>query len=358
MKSWSWVLLIILTILIKWVSLYPSWVERNYTYGLYPLVSRIQRFLLGWIPFSIGDLFYTFLILVVIFRIYKFFRLLFRKQLTKKFFILAMQQGIFLFLFIYVSFNIAWGLNYNREGIAKQLGLTVKKYNKEELDQLCVKIRERLNFYAARVDTIKRQDLRKRNALFHEATLTYRIADDSLEYLAYRPQSLKPSLVGFLGNYIGFQGYYNPFTGEGQVKTSIPLFMHPFVTCHEIAHQVGYAKENEANFVGFLAARFSTSADFRYSAYFDVYQYAIREMYFQDSARARSLDSSLHPLVVRDRSEYARYLKKIANRIVPFMLRVYDSYLRMNNQPKGYRTYNEVVTWLIAYYKKYGIDAL
>ena len=94
--------------------------------------------------------------------------------------------------------------------------------------------------------------------------------------------------------------------------------------------------------------------DFRYSAYYDVYQYAIREMYASNFKRAIALDSTLHPLVKRDRSEFAGYMNKMKNPVAPFMLRMYDGYLRMNNQPKGYRTYNEVVTWLIAYYKKVG----
>src|SRR5262245_52492573 len=126
MKSWSWVLLIILTILIKWVSLYPGWVERNYTYGIYPLVSKVQRFLFGWIPFSIGDLFYGFLILVVLFRVGRFFNYLFRKKLTRKYFSAALQQAIFLFLLVYVMFNLLWGLNYNRGGVAYQFGLSEK----------------------------------------------------------------------------------------------------------------------------------------------------------------------------------------------------------------------------------------
>ena len=108
MKSWSWVLLIGLTIAIKWVSLYPDWVERNYTYGVYPTISKVLRILFGWLPFSFGDLFYVFLGLVIIFRVVKFFRLLFRRQLTRGYFIMALQQAIFLFLMIYVSFNLLW----------------------------------------------------------------------------------------------------------------------------------------------------------------------------------------------------------------------------------------------------------
>src|SRR5215510_12848484 len=136
MKSWSWVLLIILAIAIKWVSLYPDWVEKNYTYGLYPLISNIQRFLFGWIPFSIGDLFYAFLILVIIVKTIQFFKLVFKKKLNRKYFIAGLQQIIFFFLFLYVIFNLFWGLNYNRKGIAYQLDLQMKQYDLGELDSL------------------------------------------------------------------------------------------------------------------------------------------------------------------------------------------------------------------------------
>ena len=359
MKSWSWVVLVVLTIAIKWVSLYPGWVETNYTYGVYPVVSQALRFLFGWIPFSIGDLFYAFVILILLFRVGKFFRLLFKKQLTRAYFGLALRQTIFLFLLVYVAFNVLWGLNYNRHGISQQLQLDVRSYTTSDLDTLCVALQQKVNYYAAQVDTLKREAyLEKKKNLFHEASASYAVVKDRYPFLAYPIHSMKTSMVGFLGKYVGFQGYYNPFTGEGQVKASIPNFLQPFVTCHEIAHQLGYAKENEANFVGYLAARESASIDFRYSAYYDVYQYAFREYLRSDIKKGIALDSTLHPIAKRDRREYARYLHKMENSIAPMMLKMYDGYLKMNNQPKGYRTYNEVVTWLVAYYKKYGVDAL
>jgi Protein of unknown function (DUF3810) len=359
MKSWSWVLLIICTILIKWASLYPDWVERYYTYGIFPLIATVQRFLFGWIPFSIGDLFYAFLILVVIFRTVRFFKLLFQKKLTRRYFASGLQQAIFFFLFIYVFFNLLWGLNYNRRGIANQMGLDVKQYSTADLDTLCRSLQQKLNYYAAGVDTVHREEyLRKKRNLFREAGATFDAAEKKYSFLSYHPRSIKTSLVGFLGSYIGFLGYYNPFSGEGQIKASIPLFLHPFVSCHEIAHQLGYAKENEANFAGYLACKESPSADFRYSVYYDMYSYAIGDLLRSDFKKAISIDSSLHTIARRDRREYAKYMHRIQNRIAPFMLKMYDSYLKMNNQPKGQRSYNEVITWLIAYYKKYGIEAL
>jgi Protein of unknown function (DUF3810) len=359
MKSWSWVLLVILTLLIKWASLYPDWVEKNYTYGIYPIISKVQRFLFGWIPFSIGDLFYAFLILVILLRTYRFFKLLFKKKLTRAYFASGLQQAIFFFLFIYVSFNLLWGLNYNRRGVAGQLALDVKTYSTADLDTLCRSLQSKLNYYAAQVDTSLRQEhiKRKRN-LFREADATFDAAGKKYSFLSYQPKSIKSSLVGFLGSYIGFYGYYNPYSGEGQIKTSVPLFLQPFVSCHEIAHQVGYAKENEANFAGYLACKESSSVDFLYSVYYDMYNYAIGDMYRGDFKNAISIDSSLHQLVNRDRRELARYSYRIRNRVAPIMLKMYGNFLKMNNQPKGQRSYNEVVTWLVAYYKKYGTAAL
>lgn len=359
MKSWGWVLLIVLTIGIKWISLYPDWIEKNYTYGLYPVISKVQRFIFGWMPFSFGDLLYAVLVSLLIYRMFLFLKRLFTKKINRAYLINLLQKSIFLFLLIYVLFNLLWGLNYNRQGVAGQFDLTIKKYSNADLEALCNTLQAKLNHYASQVDTLKREKYYgKTKNLFIEAKATYQNAEKKFSFLNYQPPSIKSSMLGFLGKYVGFQGYYNPFTGEGQIKRSIPTFLQPFVVCHEIAHQLGYAKENEANFAGFLAARESASVDFRYSAYYDVYAYAMREMYMQDFKKGLLIDSTLHPLVKRDRKEYARYLFKMQNRVAPFMLKMYDGYLRMNNQPKGYRTYDEVVTWLIAYYKKYGISSL
>src|SRR5687768_3020220 len=125
MKSWSWVLLIIFSILIKWASWYPGWVETNYSRGIYPLIAKVQRFLFVWIPFSVGDLFYAFLIIVLLYKIAMFFKVLVKGKMTRSYFVGALQQGIFILLFLYVFFNLLWGLNYNRLSIAHQLNLDV-----------------------------------------------------------------------------------------------------------------------------------------------------------------------------------------------------------------------------------------
>jgi hypothetical protein len=358
MKSWSWVLLIILTILIKWASWYPVWVEHYYTYGIYPAISYVQRLLFGWMPISIGDLFYCFVIIIIIYKLYRFFRLVFKKQFTRQYLTAGLQQGIFFILFVYVCFNLLWGLNYNRQGISVQLGIQVKRYNMEELNTLTYTLLKKLNEYADQVTEAQRDSFNKKSRLFILSSDAYKQVSAQYPFLKYNPVSVKPSLFSYLGNYLGFQGYYNPFSGEAQANTTIPRFSEPFVTAHEIAHQLGYAKENEANFVAFLASRNSPSPVLKYSLYFDMYNYAIGEVYRRDTAAARIFQQNLHPQAVKDIKEYREFYRQYRNPVEPIIMWAYGHYLKANNQPGGKQTYNEVVAWLIAYYKKFGVTAL
>jgi hypothetical protein len=358
MKSWSWVLLIVFTILIKWASWYPGWVERNYSQGVYPVISKVQRFLFGWVSFSIGDLFYAFLIVIICYKVFKFFRLLFWGKLNRRYFVAALQQGIFIFLFLYVFFNLLWGLNYNRRGIAYQLDLDVKQYSLADLDTLTTVIQNRANYYAGFVTEEQRDSFDTKNRLFKSAVEAFNEVAKKYSFLTYKPKSIKPSLFSYLGNYLGFQGYYNPFSGEGQVNTTVPRFLEPYVTTHEIAHQLGYGKENEANFVGFLACRAYNSNAFRYSVYYDMYRYALGEVYSRDTVLAKSFQQKAHPQVLKDQKEFRDFYRRYRNPIEPIIMWGYGQFLKANNQPAGKRSYNEVVAWLIAYYKKFGVEAL
>ena len=153
---------------------------------------------------------------------------------------------------------------------------------------------------------------------------------------------------------MGFSGYYNPFSGEAQANTTVPLFIQPFISCHEIGHQLGYAKESEANFAGFLSASSSVDPVFRYSAYFDLYLYGRRYLYLADSTKGKQLDSALNPGVKKDIRELREFVKRHANPIEEIIDFVYGHYLKANEQPSGRVSYSEVIVWAIAFHKKYG----
>lgn len=358
MKAWSWILLIILVLLIKFASTQPLWVEANYSAGIYPVISKIQRSVFGWMPFSIGDLFYAFLVIIILVKTWQLIRVLARKQFNKDYLLSGLKQVIFFFLFVYVLFYGLWGLNYSRMGIANQLGLEVREFSQQTLDSLIMTLQAKLNYYARRVDTSKRDSTHKRQLLFRKGEEAYLAAAQKYSFLHYSPKSIKPSLYSLIGHIIGFTGYYNPFSGEAQINTDVPKFLHPFIITHEIGHQLGYAKENEANFTAFLACRTVNDNDLCYSIYYEMYFYAVREMFRFDINQAICYREALDTIVKKDYREWVSYLTRKKNFIEPLMSRFYDSYLKANNQPLGKETYNQVVAWLIAYSKKFGKEAL
>ena len=172
--------------------------------------------------------------------------------------------------------------------------------------------------------------------------------------IKYHTISIKPSMWGWLGNYTGFTGYYNPFTGEAQVNTTVPEFLQPYIACHEVAHQLGYAKEMEANFVGYLAASASQDTLFHYSVYLDLFFYSNRNLYGNDSAGAKSFAMQLLPSVKADIKEWKDFNRRHKNPIEPVIRWVYGKFLEGNQQPQGVLSYDEVTSFMIAYYKKFG----
>ena len=164
MKAWSWILLITTVILIKIASTQSLWIEENYSNGIYRYISKFQRSIFGWIPFSIGDLFYAFLVLVIIFKTVQFIKYIFKKKVNRLYLLSGLKQVIFFFLFVYLFFYGLWGLNYNRKGISYQLNLEMKKYSLQEIDTLTDLLQQRLNFYADTIDLKQRDSFNKRRS--------------------------------------------------------------------------------------------------------------------------------------------------------------------------------------------------
>lgn len=346
------VFLFSLALLLKLFSLNEGWVEKWYTYGIYPKISSWLRLAFGWFPGSVGDVLYAVVGLFILYKLLRIFWLFFKRRLKQHLNLTLLRKYLRLLLGVYIVFQLLWGLNYNRQGIATQLQLTVEPYTTADLVPLVQELNQQLCIYSEEVDSFNRLSLDKNVILFKEGEVAYQQVTKDYPFLKYQHPSIKPSLYSSWGQYIGFTGYYNPFSAEAQLKISIPVFLKPFVVCHEIAHQVGYAKENEANFVSFLVSRQSKNAEFRYSAYFEMFLYSWRELLRRDPKLARLYFQAAHPQVKEDYKALRRYLRMTNNNIEPYMSLFYDRYLKLNNQPKGKATYNEVVSWLVALAKK------
>jgi len=348
-----WLVVFLLIFLIKIFSWNKTRVESYYSSAFYIYFSKILRFLFGWIPFSVGDILYLLAGCWIIWKIIKNVRLLLKKEMSKRMGFKKLLKLLLGFAFIYIIFNIFWGINYDRQGIAYQLHLDKLQYDTSDLKNLQKILLEKVNS-TKKIVLNNHEVYPSKSELVKRAEKSYSEAATIFPFLKYKNLSVKSSLYGIPGDYLGFTGYYNPFTGEAQINTTVPDFLQPYIATHEMAHQLGYAKENEANFVGYLAAINSRDTLFHYSTYFDLFLYANREVYYFDSAASLKAVQQLIPEVKQDIIEYRNFDRAHQSFLEPAITWMYGNYLKLNNQPKGMHSYNAVVGMLIAYYKKYG----
>lgn len=342
------ILLPIQIVLVQLAKKYPDFIERFYSNGIYPFVSKILRVLLGWIPFSFGDILLVVLLFFGLRFFYKLIRTKFQYFLPK-----LIKLTAFLSI-VYGCFYLFWGLNYYRESLAKNLGFSSTKYTTEELVLVTKKIIQKTNelqLQLAKSDTLEVVVPYSQKEIYTKALDGYQNIAKKYPQLAYQSTSVKSSLLSLLQSYNGTSGYFNPLTGEAQVNDRVPKTGYPTTTCHEMAHQIGWAAENEANFVGFLASVSNEDLYFQYSGYRMATRYLIFELYKRDSDAFKEVYNLINRGILKDFGTSSNFWKSYKNPFEPIVKKGYNAYLKANNQSKGIESYNYVVDLLIHYFK-------
>ncbi|PAW93265.1 hypothetical protein CKK33_07035 [Mucilaginibacter sp. MD40] len=330
---------------------YPHAVERYYAKGLYPVVCHILHPVFNLVAFSVGDVLYIAVIVYLLFIIIRLVKQLFKKQFAAAgLLVLKIIAGVEVGMLVFYLF---WGLNYFRPSAAERLHLADSSYSVTELKQVTAVLIDSANATRGRVTAA---DMRQSNdTIYHTARkAVIALANRSPEFKTYQPD-IKPSLLTPLLNYIGTSGYYNPFTGEAQMNYQMPLCNRPFVACHEMAHQMGYGPEDEANFVGFLAARSAADRLLRYSAYNLAVSEFLRTVRYTDTIAFKELKKRLSPRVIADLKAERAYWLSYQTQLNAISSVFYDNFLKANNQPQGLETYNRMVLLVMAMYKKEGV---
>lgn len=326
----------------------PQWIEHYYSTGVYPYISRFFRVFFGWIPFSVGDVLGFIFLFLFLKKIYELIKKRFKNTLPNLIKFTAILS------IIYYCFYAFWGLNYFREPLAKNLGLQQSNYTTEELVSTTEHIIKELNTVHLQItsnDSVKVVVPYSQKEIYKLAPNGFKSLSIIYPQLNYQTSSIKSSLVSLFQSYNGTSGYINPITAEAQVNDMIPKTGYPATTCHEIAHQIGWAAENDANFVGFLASVANNDLYFKYSGYRMAYNYCIRQVYKRDKELGKELAKTLNEGVYKDYKASYVHWQQFKNPIEPYLKKGYNSYLKANNQSKGIQSYSYVVDLLIAYFK-------
>jgi len=325
----------------------PTFVERYYSTGIYPYISKASRYLLGWIPFSVGDLLYAVLIIWLLFSLYKLIRKRFDNWLK------FLTEALLTLNIIYFSFHLLWGFNYYRLPLHQALKMG-NDYTTEELGQLTKNLIARSNELHKQLqpdDSAAVVFPFTIEEIFDKTPQGYTQIEKSFPKLDYPPKSIKNSLFRYPLSVMGFGGYLNPLTNEAQVNGLIPAYRWPLVSCHEQGHQLGFAKENEANFIGVLASTNNTDPYFKYSGYVFALRYCLNEYYLRDPEASEALKPTIRPGILASYRESYEFWSSFENPLEPVIEAIYGNYLVANNQPGGMQSYNYVVALLVNYYK-------
>ena len=256
------------------------------------------------------------------------------------------------FSFTYAAFHFFWAFNYYRKPLHAELNIG-STYTTEELilvtEQLIKsanKAHERIQSY----DSLKVEVPYSKQDLLKMTLDGYEALSADFPNFKYQPSSIKASIYSLALTYMGFSGYLNPFTNEAQVNILIPKYQLPSTASHEVAHQLGYAAENEANFIGMLACMYHNDAYFNYSGHIFGLRYCLSELYLRDPEQFKELKNQVRQGIFANFKESSEFWSNYENPLEPLFKSTYNSYLKANNQEKGIDSYNYVVGLIVNYF--------
>ncbi len=338
------VFLILQLLFIGFISRRPEWVEKYYSEGVYPIISNFLRRIIGWIPFSVGDVLY-FLLLIGFLR---FIWLLIQTRMAP-FREHLYRLGAFLSLLL-LAFHVLWGFNYYRIPLKERLGIESLEYTQKALIEATQQHIETLNsihHVLVQNDSVAVEIPYKRREMYRMSSTTYKhLTHDSLDF-RFRRKSVKNSLLSTPLSYMGFSGYLNPFTGESQVNKRIPKTIFPFTTCHELAHQLGYASEGETNYIGYLACAENVDMYFRFSGELAAVRHLLYNLAQYDKELYKTHYNQLNIGIRKNIQNNHDFWDSYHTPLEPFFKKFYDAYLRANRQEEGIHSYNEMVGYLV-----------
>ena len=351
----AWLALIPLSILIRWLSsLSPSTVERVYSQGIYPAIMKSVSRLTGIIPISFWELFIIAMVIFVPFVIIRIIiRCVKRRSLSPVVPFLA-NIAMILSLWFFLS-SLLLNLYYERKPFEDLAELDTRPSTVDELYDLCRWLIDNTNRLREQVETDE-NGIMKVSGGFESVRDRAQIGFDiaAREYPFLRGRYGKPKKVIFsrIMSHTNIIGLYCALTGEANIDTDIPDMEIPSTIMHEMAHQRGFAPEDEANYIAWVACMSHPDADFRYSGSVMALQYAMNALYSVSPEKYYELAKTYSLGYYNDLKNLQEYWKQFQGTTKKVASKMNDTYLKLNGEPDGVRSYGRMVDLLLAERRK------
>ena len=255
---------------------------------------------------------------------------------------------------LFSTFCLTMGTAYRTDTLDKRLGIQKADVHATDLYNTAIYLSEMANKEKESISfgdddfSIMPYGFEQMNEHLLDAYDTFTEKYDIIQSFDSR---LKPVMLSKVMSYTHITGVYSFFTGEANINIDFPDYTIPFTAAHELAHQRGIARENEANMVAFLVCINSTDAYIRYSAYVNMYEYVSNALYSADKAlyakASANLDFKIRAEHVAYNEFFEQYAYSVSSKISGA---VNDTYLKSQGT-EGQVSYGMVVDLTVAYLK-------
>ena len=260
---------------------------------------------------------------------------------------ILLAAGILAFLY-----TICCGINYHRRSFSEEEGIVTYRYTAQELKDVCLWLTEEVNALSGEVDRGSSGVMTLEAPEGEGAVEAMRdLAEEFPALEGYYPQP-KKLLVSEILSYQGLTGIYSPFTVEANYNGDMTAYNIPFTACHELSHLRGFMQEEEANFIAFLACIGAERTDFQYSGYLSGWVYCMNALYRADHESWQEVRPLLAEEAGSDLEADSAFWDAYEGRISETADRINDTYLKVNGQADGVRSYSRMVDLIVAYFEK------
>ena len=246
-----------------------------------------------------------------------------------------------------------WGADYYTDSFQEQTGIYAQPVAADDLLRVTVYFAQQM---ALTADTVDRDEngvfAVPREHILADSPHAYDALEEQFPVLAFDGLGVKPIRLSRIMSILDFTGVYCPYTGESNVNVDSPACMLPATAAHEMAHQRGYASEQECHFLGILASTTSGNEVYAYSGWLMGYIYLGNALYrvAPDTywAIRRALPETVEADLTNDTAYWNQFRDTAAQKVSN---KVYDGMLKAYGQEQGIQSYGTVVDMLVAYYK-------
>ena len=254
---------------------------------------------------------------------------------------------------LFTMFVWGFGTAYHGTPLDKKLGLERKEISVEELKQTAEILVQEINkeieeiYFIYDGFSIMPYSYSEMNDKLLSA---YDKVCSEYPFIQNLYSRVKPVMLSEIMSYTHITGVYSYFTGEANINVNFPDYTIPYTAAHELAHQRGIAREDEANVVAFIVCSLSDDPYIRYSGYLKLYEYVSSALYSADSDAYYEILADLESPVISEMEAYSEFYDKYRDSTVGVISgMVNDTYLKFQGT-SGTKSYGMVVDLAVAYY--------